>query len=102
MQAIIQTGNKQYTVTKGQNIMVEDFSGEVGTEVQFDCLAILGDEPKIGQPLVEGAKVVAKVLDHTKGKKVIVSTYKRRKGYHKKQGHRQRYTHLQIADIQAG
>lgn len=106
MQAVIETGGKQYQVQKGQKLSVEKLSTEkvaleVGSQVEFDVLAILGDEPKFGQPLVSGAKVIAKVLNQTQGEKIDVSTYKRRKGFHKSSGHRQELTSLEITDIKA-
>lgn len=101
MQAVIETGGKQYQVQKGQKLSVEKIVLEPGSNVEFDVLAILGDEPKFGQPLVSGAKVTAKVLSQTQGDKVDVSTYKRRKGFHKSRGHRQELTNLEITDIKA-
>lgn len=101
MQAVIETGGKQYQVQKGQKIAVEKIVSEPGSKVEFEVLAILGDEPKFGQPKVSGAKVIAKVLSQTQGEKVDISTYKRRKGYHKSRGHRQELTSLEITDIQA-
>lgn len=99
MQAVIQTGGKQYQVQKGQKLSVEKLAGEPGSNVEFDVLAILGDAPKFGQPTVSGAKVVAKLLGDERGDKVVVSTYKRRKGYHKSSGHRQDLTKIEITDI---
>ena len=101
MQAVIETGSKQYIVTKGQKLDVEKLEAEVGSNVDFEVLSILGDEVKIGQPKVAGAKVVAKVLGQSKGDKIVVSTYKRRKGYHLKQGHRQLLTKIEVTEIKA-
>lgn len=97
MDAIIQTGGKQYQVTKGQKITVEKLDAEIGTEVQLDTVALVSDKFDAGSK----AKVSAKVIGHTKGKKLIASTYKRRKGYHKTHGHRQQLTNIEITDIQA-
>ncbi|MBF0104416.1 MAG: 50S ribosomal protein L21 [Deltaproteobacteria bacterium] len=102
MEAIIQTGGKQYKVKQGQKIKVEELSAEVGSELSFDCLALLGDDPKIGQPLVSGAKVVAKVVGHDRAKKIVITKFKRRKGYMRTQGHRQNFTCLEVTDVQAG
>ena len=100
MQAIIQTGGKQYVVSKGDKILVEKMAGEAGGEVSFDkVLLIKGDTVKIGAPLVNGAKVLAKILGQEKAKKVIAFKYKRRKGYHKTKGHRQQLTRVEITGI---
>lgn len=101
MQAIIKAGGKQYTVSKGQKFFVNRLAENIGDEIVFEPLMILGDTIKVGQPHVAGAKVIAKVTEHKKDKKVVVFKYKRRKGYHKKQGHRQYITQLEIQDIQA-
>jgi large subunit ribosomal protein L21 len=99
MEAIIETGGKQYQVTKGLKLDVELLDAAEGTEVKFDVLACYGDKIQIGQPLVKDAHVLAKVVKHKRGEKIIVSTYKRRKGYHKTQGHRQELTEIEIVDI---
>ena len=100
MYAIIATGGKQYKVAEGEVIRVEKLDVEPGTEYVFDqVLAIGGEELVIGQPTVAGASVKATVLDQARAKKVIVYKYKRRTGYHKKNGHRQAYTELKIDSI---
>lgn len=101
MQAIIKTGGKQYTVKKGQKLAVEKLEAADGASVDFDVLALIGDELKIGTPLVSGAKVQAKVLGQVKADKVISFKFKRRKGYHKTRGHRQKLTEIQIQSISA-
>jgi large subunit ribosomal protein L21 len=102
MYAIIATGGKQYKVSEGDVIMVEKLDVETGSDVTFDqVLAVGGDKLVVGSPLVDKATVTGKVLDHTKGKKVIVYRYKRKSGYHKKNGHRQAYTKVQIDKINA-
>lgn len=101
MQAVIETGSKQYLVAKGQTLEIEKLEAEVGSEIELDVLSVLGDSPKIGTPKVDGAKVTAKVLGPVKGPKIVVSTYKRRKGYHLKQGHRQKLTRIEVTDIKA-
>ena len=100
MYAIIATGGKQYKVAEGEVIRVEKLDVEPGTEYVFDqVLAIGGEELVIGQPTVAGASVKATVLDQARAKKVIVYKYKRKTGYHKKNGHRQAYTELKINSI---
>jgi large subunit ribosomal protein L21 len=101
MQAIIKTGGKQYTVKKGQKLAVEKLEAADGANVDFDVLALIGDELKIGTPLVSGAKVQAKILGQVKADKVISFKFKRRKGYHKTRGHRQKLTEIQIQSINA-
>jgi large subunit ribosomal protein L21 len=100
MYAIIATGGKQYKVAEGDVIRVEKLDVEAGAEYVFDqVLAIGGDELVIGQPTVEGASVKATVVGQARAKKVIVYKYKRKTGYHKKNGHRQAYTELKIDSI---
>ena len=102
MYAIIATGGKQYKVSEGDVIFVEKLDAETGSDVTFDqVLAVGGDKLVVGAPLVDKATVTCKVLDQTKGKKVIVYRYKRKSGYHKKNGHRQAYTKVQIDKINA-
>ena len=102
MYAIIVTGGKQYKVSEGDVIFVEKLDAETGSDVTFDqVLAVGGDKLVVGAPLVDKATVTGKVLDQTKGKKVIVYRYKRKSGYHKKNGHRQAYTKVQIDKINA-
>ena len=102
MYAIIQTGGKQFTVKTGDIIEVEKLGLEAGAEVTFDqVLAVAGDDGKlnIGTPMVEGAKVSAKVLDNFRAKKIVVFKMKRRKGYRRTQGHRQNLTRVEITAI---
>lgn len=102
MYAIIATGGKQYKVSEGDVIYVEKLGAEAGAEYTFDqVLMVSGDEVKIGNPTVEGATVTASVVGDVKGKKVIVYKYKRKTGYHKKQGHRQAFTKVEIKKINA-
>ena len=103
MYAVIETGGKQYKVSEGDFIFVEKLEVEAGAAVEIDkVLAVGGDaEIKIGAPYVEGAKVVAEAVKNGKSKKIIVYKYKPKKGYHKKQGHRQPYTKLEIKKIEA-
>lgn len=102
MYAIIATGGKQYKVSEGDVIRVEKLGVEAGTEYTFDqVLAVSGDEMVVGTPTVAGATVTASVIGDGKAKKVIVYKYKRKTGYHKKNGHRQAYTQVKIEKINA-
>ena len=102
MYAIIATGGKQYKVSEGDIINVEKLGVEAGETVTFDqVLAVSDNEMKVGNPLVEGATVTASVVENGRGKKVIVYKYKRKSGYHKKNGHRQQYTQVKIEKINA-
>ncbi|MCB1214001.1 MAG: 50S ribosomal protein L21 [Deltaproteobacteria bacterium] len=101
--AIIETGGKQYKVLEGQKVQVE-LIGEAkeGQAIEFtNVLAIGGEEPKVGTPLLDSAKVVGEVLSHGRQKKVIVFKKKRRKGYSKSYGHKQHYTEVLIKEIAA-
>ena len=101
MHAIIETGGKQYKVTEGDTLFIEKLASEAGENVTFDkVLAVIdGDKITVGTPVVEGAKVDASVVKNGKGKKVIVFKYKPKKGYRRKQGHRQPYTKSTIGKI---
>jgi len=102
MYAIIATGGKQYKVAEGDIIKVEKLGVEAGQTVTFDqVLAVNNGELAIGCPTVEGATVSATVVKEGKAKKVIVYKYKRKTGYHKKNGHRQLYTQVKIDKINA-
>jgi len=103
MYAIIRTGGKQYQVEAGDTLRVEKLSGEVGDTVELADVLLLvdGETVKIGQPVVDGAKVVAKIVEQGRHKKVIVFKKKRRQGYQVKKGHRQMYTALTIETISA-
>ena len=101
MYAIIQTGGKQYRVAVGDVLRVEHLPGERGDEVMLDQVLMVtdGEDLKIGQPLVDNAKVKTQILRQGKGKKIVVFKKKRRKNYRRKQGHRQLFTALQIQEI---
>ena len=103
MQAIIVTGGKQYKVAQGDTLFIEKLEAEAGAEITFDqVLAILDDEKAtFGAPTVEGAFVAATVVKNGKGKKIRVFKYNPKKGYRKRQGHRQPYTKVQISAINA-
>jgi large subunit ribosomal protein L21 len=100
MYAVIKTGGKQYRVSEGQKLFVEKLPGQVGETIAIDqVLFVGGDSPKIGQPLVAGAKVAAEIVDQGRGKKIVVFKFRRRKNYRRKTGHRQPYTELKITGI---
>lgn len=103
MNAVIKTGGKQYSVSEGQTLDVEKLAGEVGDSVEIpDVLAVgEGDKIKVGTPTVAKASVVAEIVGHGRAKKIIVFKKKRRKGYKKKQGHRQSFTSIRIKEIKA-
>ena len=95
MHAIIETGGKQYKVAEGDTLFIEKLPVEAGEAVTFDKVLAVID----GTPVVEGAKVDASVVKNGKGKKIIVFKYKPKKGYRRKQGHRQPYTKVTIGKI---
>ena len=101
MYAVIETGGKQYKVSQGDVIYIEKLDVEAGAEVSFDKVLLIGEgsDVKVGAPLVDGVSVAAKVIKNDKAKKVVVYKYKPKKGYHKKQGHRQPYTKVEITKI---
>ena len=101
MYAIVDIAGQQFKVEKERKIFVHRLSAEEGATVEFEKVLLTdnGGDVKIGAPVVEGAKVTAKVLSHVKGDKVIVFKKKRRKTYRKKNGHRQYFTQIQIEEI---
>ncbi len=103
MYAIVETGGKQFKVAQGDTLYVEKLDAEIGSTVTLDKVFLVGDDNgvKVGTPVLEGAKVTAKVADHGRGKKIVVFKYKAKKNYHKKQGHRQPYTKLVIESVEA-
>ena len=103
MHAIIVTGGKQYKVAEGETLFIEKLPNEAGDQVVFsEVLAILdGDNATIGTPTVSGASVEAKVVKNGKGKKIRIFKYNPKKGYRKRQGHRQPYTKVEITKISA-
>ncbi len=102
MYAIIETCGKQFRVQEGNKIVIDRLAAEIGNEVTFDRVVMLGgDSAKFGAPYIDGAKVTAKVMEHGRGEKVIVFKKHRRKSYRKTQGHRQDYTALTITGINA-
>lgn len=102
MYAVVKTGGKQYRVQEGDVLFVEKLEAEVDSTVELtEVLAVGGETLTIGTPMVEGAKVIAKVVAQGKAKKVIVFKYKRKKDYRRKNGHRQPYTKLIVEKIEA-
>lgn len=101
MYAIVDIAGKQFKVTKDQKIFAPKLAGSEGDSVEFDQVLLVDDEGKVkvGSPTVKGAKVSGKIVEHLKGDKVIVFKKKRRKGYKKRNGHRQQFTKLVIEDI---
>ncbi len=103
MYAILETGGKQYKVQPGQVIEVERLDGEVGDQLELGrVLMVAGDDgqPKVGSPALDGARVLAEVVEQGKGKKIIVFKYKNKIRYRRKTGHRQQLTRLRIGTIE--
>ncbi len=102
MYAVVETGGKQYQVKVGDVVFVEKIDADAET-VTFDKVVALGGDGNfsVGTPYVAGATVTAKILKQTKGKKIVVYRYKSKKGYHKKKGHRQPFTKVEIQAINA-
>ncbi len=101
MYAIVEIAGKQFKVTKDQFVYAPLMAGEAGASVEFGKVLLFGDNDSIevGAPALEGVKVSGKILEHVKGDKVIVFKKKRRKGYKKKNGHRQDFTKVLIEGI---
>ena len=97
--AIIATGGKQYRVSEGDIIYIEKLDNQVDDSVSFPVLMLGGEIVKAGNPLVDGAEVTGKVLQHGRGQKIIVYKYKSKKNYRRKQGHRQPFTKVEITGI---
>ncbi len=99
--AIIETGGKQYKVAEGEVVQVERLEGNVGDTVEIDRVLLIGgdDDMTAGTPYIESARVKAQVVSMDRAKKIIVFKKKRRKGYRRKQGHRQERTGLRIVEI---
>ena len=102
MYAVVISGGKQHRIQEGDLLQVEKIDAEVGNEIVLDQVLIVGGEgeAKIGSPTIEGATVRAEVVKHGRAKKIIVFKRKRHKGYTRKQGHRQEYTHIKIKGIE--
>lgn len=103
MYAIVRTGGKQYQVACGDQLRVEKLDGNVGDTIHLEdvLMVVDGDQVRIGQPVLESVKVVAKIAEQGRAKKVLVFKKKRRKGFQVKKGHRQSFTGLKIEEISA-
>lgn len=103
MYAVIQTGGKQYKITPGEEVKVEKLDGEVGDQVYFDKVLLVSKDGNVtvGKPVLENTRVVARITRQARGPKIVVFKFKRRKGYRKKQGHRQDFTGVKIVEIEA-
>jgi large subunit ribosomal protein L21 len=101
MFAIIETGGKQYRAEPGAKLRVEKLEAEAGQTVEFDALMLGGEKTVVGNPTVPGAKVVAEVVGHGKGKKIVVMKFKAKVQYRRKRGHRQPYTEIVVKEIRA-
>ena len=101
MYAIVETGGKQYQVEEGRYLDVELLDAELDAKVVFDkvVLVVNGKKSKVGQPYVSGASVEGTLMKHDKAKKIIVYKQRPKKGYRKKQGHRQQFTRVMISKI---
>ena len=101
MYAVVKTGGKQYRVSAGEKLKIEQIPAEVGSEIVLDqvLLVVDGEAVTLGTPLVGGAQIKAKVVSHGRGEKVRIFKLQRRKHYRKSQGHRQNYTEIEILGI---
>ena len=101
MYAVFQTGGKQFRAEPGKRLRVPALEADAGSTVTFQevLLASSGDGVSVGTPVIEGAKVTAEVLQHGKERKIIVFKRKRRKGFRRKQGHRQKFTEIRVGEI---
>lgn len=101
MYAVVRTGGKQYRVSAGEKLKIEQIAAEVGQEIVLDQVLLVaeGEALRFGTPLVAGAAVKAKVLKHGRGDKVLIFKLNRRKHYRRSQGHRQNYTEIEILGI---
>ncbi|HNT34626.1 MAG TPA: 50S ribosomal protein L21 [bacterium] len=103
MYAIIETGGKQYRVSVGDLIDVEKLANEPGDSIEFGRVLLVnkGEQPEMGTPCIEGAKVIGRLISQGKARKVIIYRYKRRKNYRRKKGHRQPFSRVRIEQIVA-
>ena len=102
MNAVIKTGGKQYTIKKGDVINIEKIPGNPGDEVDFGEVLMVSDDngnTTVGTPYIDSATVKGKILGEEKSRKITVFKFKRRKGYRRKNGHRQKHTTVEITDI---
>ncbi len=101
MYAVVKTGGKQYKVTVGEKLKVEQIPAELDSQIELNEVLMIaeGDKVTVGTPTVAGAKVVAKVVAHGRGEKIRIFKMRRRKHYQKRQGHRQNFTQIEIVSI---
>jgi len=101
--AVIETGGKQYKVSPGERIEIERLPDEVGEPIEFERVLFYsdGDDVRCGAPTLSDVRVIGSVVAHKRGEKIVVATYKRRKGYRRKKGHRQELTQVEINRIAA-
>jgi|SRR6478609_1712727 large subunit ribosomal protein L21 len=101
MYAVIKTGGKQHKVTPGEQLKIESLNAEVGAQVSFDEVLLIadGDNLIVGAPTVKGGVVNAEVVANGRGDKIRIIKHRRRKHYHKEQGHRQNFTEVKILGI---
>lgn len=101
MQAVIETGGKQYLVSPKEKVVIEKLGAQAGDTVTFDkvLLTIDGDKVTVGKPVVSGVKVSGKVLEHSKADKIVVFKYRAKSRYRRKAGHRQNQTVVEIQDF---
>lgn len=101
MYAVVAAGGKQYRVQEGDVLRMEKIAGNVGDPISFDRVLLISDGQNltVGRPMVEQASVKARIVEQDRSKKILVFKYKRRKGYRRKQGHRQDYTAVRIDNI---
>jgi large subunit ribosomal protein L21 len=102
MYAVVRSGGKQVRVSPGDAVRVEKLPGDVGDAIELDEVLLVGGEgdTRVGQPLVDGVKIVGKITAQGRGPKIIIWKQKRRKNYRRKQGHRQDYTEITVESIQ--
>ncbi len=103
MYAVIKSGGKQYSVAPGEEIRLEKLPGAAGDTIAFDQVLLTadGEDVKVGEPYLKDTQVTGRIVRHGKAKKIVVFKYKRRKGYRRKQGHRQLFSLVRITDIAA-
>ena len=104
MYAIINISGKQYKATSGARLRVPKQDGETGTNLTFDKVLLINDgkNTEVGEPILKGASVTGTIIEHGRNKKILVYKKKRRKGYQRKNGHRQWFTEIEFGTIKAG
>jgi large subunit ribosomal protein L21 len=103
MYAVVKTGGKQYRVAAGEKLKIEQIPADIGSEIVLDQVLMVadGDNVSLGNPLVAGAAVNARIIAHGRGEKIRIFKMRRRKHYRKTQGHRQNYTEIEVLGISA-